>query len=156
MLSYFAMIRTFFKQASWWVAISFALNLVWEVLQLPLYTIWQSAAAPRLAYAVLHCTAGDALIALVSFLFTSIILRTAMWPSSKPWRGSVLVISFGLAYTAYSEWRNVYEIGAWAYSPAMPLVSGIGLSPLLQWLIVPAITLLVFRAAGGARSSMTP
>lgn len=39
-----------------------AANLVREALQLPLYTIWQEANAPRLAFAVLHFTGGDVLI----------------------------------------------------------------------------------------------
>jgi len=41
---------------------------------------------------------------------------------------------------------NVYEANAWAYSARMPLVFGIGLAPLLQWLVVPVATLLIVRA----------
>ena len=36
----------------------------WEVLQLPLYTLGRDGTAWEIAFAILHCTAGDALIAL--------------------------------------------------------------------------------------------
>jgi hypothetical protein len=56
---------------------------------------------------------------------------------------------FGLSYTAYSEWFNVYVRNAWAYSDAMPTVRigsiELGLSPLLQWVIVPIVALCSVR-----------
>src|SRR5713101_7282893 len=49
---------------------------------------------------------------------------------------------FGVAYTVFSEWRNVTVHSEWTYSDWMPVLSllglKIGLSPLLQWAIVPA------------------
>ncbi len=47
-----------------YLASTFALNLVWETAQLPLYTIWNEGTAGSRAFAVLHCTVGDVLIAL--------------------------------------------------------------------------------------------
>src|SRR5205807_9351338 len=48
----------------------------------------------------------------------------------------------GVAYTAFSEWLNIVVRQSWAYSERMPLIPlfgfRIGLSPLLQWIIVPA------------------
>jgi hypothetical protein len=100
----------------------------------------------RIAYAVLHCTLGDAIIAAAAFILAGLILRDAGWPSFRPWSGGAAATFFGLAYTAYSEWYNVYQAGPWAYSARMPLVFGIGLAPLLQWLVVPVATLLIVRA----------
>jgi hypothetical protein len=37
--------------------------------------------------------------------------------------------------------------------PAMPLLFGIGLSPLLQWLCVPAATLLLVRRSSWVRGT---
>src|SRR5829696_4004989 len=42
------------------------LNLAWEITQLPLYTIWWTDPGPRIAFAVLHCTAGDLMIGAAS------------------------------------------------------------------------------------------
>jgi len=35
--------------------------------------------------------------------------------------------------------------GSWAYAQAMPVVAGIGLSPLLQWVLVPLVVLCTVR-----------
>lgn len=129
-----------------WAALSFALNLVWEVVQLPLYAIAESGTASQLAYAVLHCTLGDVIIAAGSFVLAGFLLRAPDWPSSLPWPGIAIATASGLLYTAYSEWNNVYVAGTWAYSAAMPLVFGIGLAPLLQWIVVPALSLAIIRS----------
>lgn len=59
----------------------------------------------------------------------------------------------GVAYTAFSEWLNVYRLGSWAYTQAMPLLGGIGITPLLQWVIVPVAMTLLWRACGRAAGS---
>lgn len=128
-----------------WAALSFALNLVWELVQLPLYTIAATGTPAQLAYAVLHCTLGDVIIASGSFVVAGLLLRAPDWPSTRPWPGITIAMASGLIYTIYSEWNNVYVAGTWAYSAAMPLVFGIGLAPLLQWVIVPALSLAVIR-----------
>ena len=138
--------RPLLGRALLWAGLSLALNLVWEVAQLPLYTIAQDPSLVRIAYAVLHCTVGDAIIAAAGFILAGFVFQDADWPSSRPWSGGAVAILFGLAYTAYSEWYNVYQAGAWTYSARMPLIFGIGLAPLLQWLVIPVATLLIARA----------
>jgi hypothetical protein len=124
------------------------LNLLWEVLQLPLFTIWSTGTLAERAFAVVHCTGGDLLIALVSLTVALIGTWAVDWPQQRFWRVAILAIAFGMAYTAFSEWLNVYVRKSWAYSHWMPTVTlggvHIGLSPLLQWLAVPT---LAFRAA---------
>jgi hypothetical protein len=74
------------------------------------------------------------------------------------WRVALLAIVLGAAYTVYSEWLNVSVRAAWAYSDRMPLISlfGLktGLSPLLQWVIVPAATFKI--AARHLRRRVSP
>ena len=53
-----------------------------------------------------------------------------------------------MAFTAWSEWYNVYRVGNWGYTASMPTVFGIGLSPLLQWLILPPVMVAVYRTLG--------
>ena len=134
-----------------WAALSFVLNLVWEIAQLPLYTIPSARSATQVAYAVAHCTAGDAAIAAVSFLIAAAALGTARWPASHPRRGGAIIILSGVSYTAYMEWYSVYQAGYWTYSSSMPLVFDIGLSPLLQWILIPIGTVLIVRTCHRAR-----
>ncbi len=148
--------RPLLRRALRWAGLSLALNLVWEVAQLPLYTIASDPSVTRIAYAVLHCTLGDAIISAAGFILAGFVLQDADWPSSRPWSGGAVATFFGLAYTAYSEWYNVYQAGAWAYSARMPLIFGIGLAPLLQWLLVPIATLLIARAWDRTHAHKTP
>ena len=50
-------------------------------------------------------------------------------------------IMIGITYTVFSEWLNVEVRRSWSYSPAMPVLPwlGAGLSPILQWLVVPGV-----------------
>jgi hypothetical protein len=113
-------------------------NLVWETLQLPLYTVWRTARAAYLGFAVLHCWVGDLLIASVS-LGCGIAIAGRSWLRSGYQRAAVAALILGVAYTVFSEWLNVTVRGSWAYGPPMPRLPalGTGLSPLLQWVVVP-------------------
>ena len=55
---------------------------------------------------------------------------------------TLIAVALGWVYTAISEHVNTVR-GAWRYSDLMPIVPGVnvGLSPLLQWLVVPCIGL---------------
>lgn len=128
-----------------WVLYSFMLHLVWEVLQLPLYTLAEEASAGMVAWAVLHCTGGDALIALGTYLLTTAFLGLA-WPWRAPLRGLPILLIGGVAYTFFSEWFNVYRVRSWSYADSMPTVLGIGVSPLLQWIVVPSLALWLLRS----------
>ena len=100
----------------------------------------------RIAQFVFHCTLGDVLIALAMFALTGIVLRRADWPVSRPWSGSIIVATGAMAFTAWSEWYNVYRAGNWGYTASMPMIFGIGVSPLLQWLIIPPVMVVAYRA----------
>ncbi len=51
----------------------------------------------------------------------------------------------GLAVTVAPEWLNVHVWRRWAYGEDMPVVLGVGLTPLLLWVIVPLLTLWLAR-----------
>ncbi len=53
-----------------------------------------------------------------------------------------------MTFTAWSEWYNVYQIGSWGYTASMPMIFGIGLTPLLQWLILPPMMVVAYRKLG--------
>ena len=133
------------RAAALWAAFAAALNLGWELLQLPLYTIYSEGDLAAIAYAVAHCTIGDVLIAAACYGVAALATREPRWPVRRPAAGLVAAIAAGMVYTAFSEWLNVSVRGAWAYAEAMPTVFGIGIAPLAQWLIVPAATLLLAR-----------
>jgi hypothetical protein len=124
-------------------------NLAWETLQLPLYTIWVTGTVREQAFAVVHCTLGDLLIALSTLMLALIVVGDDSWPKGRFWQVTGLAVIFGISYTAFSEWLNVVVRASWSYSELMPIVTvfgvKIGLSPLLQWVVVPAAAFLIAR-----------
>lgn len=128
-----------------WAVLAFGLHGLWEAAQLPLYTLWNDPDLWRITRYVFHCLAGDVLIAVTAYLLTAIVFRDLFWPERRPWTAGALTVATGLAFTAASEWYNVYVIGSWIYASQMPTLGGIGLAPLLQWLIVPVLMILGVR-----------
>ncbi len=132
-------------RAGLWSALAFVLNLTWEMAHARLYTIWAASDGMSFAWALLHCSLGDVVIALAIFALAGVVLWRADWPASRPWIGGLIAVIGAVAFTAWSEWYNVYRAGNWGYTANMPLIFGIGLSPLLQWLILPPMMVGAYR-----------
>lgn len=99
-----------------------------------------------------RAAAWDVAISGLAYLAASLSVRSLRWmgqPSPLP---LAVYIAAGLAVTIAVE-RWALATGRWRYAPDMPVLAGIGASPLLQWLIVP---LLVLFAARGVRTSPSP
>ena len=116
-------------------------NLAWEILQLPLYTLWVTGSWREKAFAVAHCTGGDLLIAAACLLGALLVAGDRLWPNAAFWRVAGISMVTGLAYTIFSEWLNTTVRLSWSYAEAMPIVPGlrVGLSPMLQWVVVPLV-----------------
>jgi len=88
-----------------------------------------------------HCSAGDVLIAATALVLSLGIVGTREWPARHFARVAVVASVIGIGYTVFSEWMNVHVHNTWAYSQPMPVISlgrvTVGLSPMLQWCIVP-------------------
>lgn len=138
--------QTWFQAWSRYLLATALLNLAWETAQLPLYTIWTTGTRAERAFAVIHCTGGDVLIACATFLAARMIVGTSQWPTRPSDRSALATLGLAVAYTIFSEWLNTQVRGSWSYSELMPIVPllGTGVSPLLQWIVVP---LLALRAA---------
>jgi len=136
-----------------YLAATAALDLVWESVQLPLYTIWRDGTVRAKAFAVLHCTGGDLLIALACLVGALVAVGEPAWPGRRFGRVAILTVLGGLAYAVFSEWLNVEVRRSWAYSHLMPVLPpfGTGLSPVLQWLAVPILALWAAHRAGSDR-----
>jgi len=132
-----------------YLAFSAAVHAIWEIVQLPLYTIWTEGSLAQNAFALLHCTAGDVLIAAWSLLAALFLHGFRGWPQGRWLSVSVLAIIIASVYTGYSEWYNVHIKGVWTYTSAMPTLSvagyAIGLTPILQWLVVPSVAFALVR-----------
>jgi hypothetical protein len=133
------------RQAVRWAACALLLNLLWEVAQLPFYLFAPTVGPLEIAWDIVHCAAGDVGIALASFGAAALAARDPEWPVRRPWLGLAIALVVGLVWTVHSEWQNVYARGAWAYAPSMPTIAGVGVLPLLQWLLLPPLGLVMVR-----------
>lgn len=135
-----------------YLAVILAGNLVWEFLHLPLYTIWRTGSLREQAFAAFHCTLGDLLIAVSTLILALVIAGDSFWPMRRAWQVAALTILFGVGYTIYSEWLNISVRAAWAYSEWMPVITvgkfQIGVSPLLQWVVIPAAAAWIAHRRG--------
>ena len=148
------------------VAFALLLNFAWEILQAPLYAGMADMPHAQVTKACLQATFGDAVIMLLSFGGVAVAARSRHWiVAAKGWQFA-LFIGVGVSITAAIEWlaTHGYWVGNWNYLPTMPLVpgTGIGLAPLLQWVVLPLLTVwfvrrqLGHRAGTVAREATTP
>ncbi|WP_246660504.1 hypothetical protein [Nitratireductor sp. XY-223] len=122
---------------------SFLLHFVWEYLQAPTY-----AGMIELNHwdGIKLCTSatfGDVGFALTAFWATSAAARTRYWFVKPAAWQMLLYIAIGIGLTMGFEYYYTNISLRWTYSDLMPRVPpfGTGLSPLLQWLIIPPLVL---------------
>lgn len=144
--------------SDWWLPVlmlasfAFLLHFVWEMLQVPLYAGMATMAHWAGVVTCVKATAGDVVIALSAYATAAGIGRGWHWyRDTSPKRIAIYLVA-GVAITVILEGLNVYVWHRWSYSPAMPLILGIGVSPLLQWVIVPPLALWLMQRHIAGRS----
>lgn len=123
---------------------AYALHFAWEMAhakwfatmsELPFWTATAWCARAAL---------WDVAISAAAYLAAALAARNARWlrrPSSLP---IAVYLPLGLVVTVAIE-RSALATGRWRYTPDMPTIAGIGLSPLLQWIVVPLLILAAAR-----------
>lgn len=124
--------------------VTLTLHFAWEMLQAPAFmdfagSTWKGTVRCFVA------SLGDVLIASGTYGLSALAWRLD-WPIRTRWvLPAATWIGLGLLATiAFERWALAQ--GRWAYRPEMPLVFGIGLLPLLQWIVVPMLTVALVRA----------
>ena len=118
--------------------ISFILNEVWELLQMPLY----SSAYYNLGH-VVFCTLGalaDMIMVLLLYVCFGFIYKNPFWIWQRNWFKIFAVMLTGAVGAVLSEKMHLI-IGSWAYDESMPIVPfvNVGLSPFLQFFLLPVV-----------------
>lgn len=128
---------------------AFLLNLPWELWQVPLFEHMPLAPHWEAVKICSKAAAGDAVIALVAYWAVALVVRHRGWVV-VPTASRVLgFTSCGLAITVAIERLALAGqwMQGWLYSPLMPVVPGlgVGLSPLIQWLVLPPLLIWMVR-----------
>ncbi len=111
------------------------------MLQVPLFAGMTDAPHGQVVDLCTRATLGDVGIGLLAYSCGAAAQRDGLWMLSARASGASAYLLVGIAVTAVMEYAATGPLQRWSYAPEMPIVPvlGIGLSPLLQWLVVPSL-----------------
>lgn len=124
---------------------SFVFHFVWEMLQVPTYAGMEQLDHWTGVKICTQATFGDVGFALAAFWITAGIARSRRWIVTPTLRQVMIFVGVGVALTIGFEIYYTHVTHRWTYSTLMPIVPpfGVGLTPLLQWVIVPLLVIFV-------------
>lgn len=125
------------------------LNYPWEFLQVPLFDQMPDAPHWEAIKTCSRATVGDALIMLIAYWSVAVFCRNRRWFVNPRAAQVVLFSLVGVLITVAIERMALSGLwmGGWSYAPEMPImpVIGIGLTPLLQWVVLPPLVVWFVR-----------
>ena len=126
---------------------SFLLNFVWEMWQIPFFA---SAPGDPHWVGVVACTRatfGDASISVVAFWCVAALARSRWWILDASPSQVAAFVAVGVVITIILEALATGPLERWSYAPLMPTlpVLGTGVIPLLQWMLLPPLTIWFVR-----------
>ena len=135
--------------------ISFLLNFVWEMWQMPFFIFDAQDSYLRMNIMCTQASIGDGMITIIAYLITSKVFDNSKWYHEWKTKYIIIYLCVGVLLTVVLELYNTMILGRWSYAGIMPLlpIIKIGLVPILQWLIVPI--LVVYTINFGERLGQT-
>lgn len=120
------------------LVLAFLLNFAWEVIQMPLYKD-ASYTIEHIAFCALASVADAIMVLLIYFCFV-FIYKKPLWVEEFTSTRIFILMLVGAVGAIVAERRHL-SVGTWAYDNSMPLlpVVGVGLSPVLQFMLLPAL-----------------
>ena len=121
--------------------VSFSLNWIWEMLQMPAYREMSgrtfNEAAARCACAAL----GDAAITFWIYAIGAFAAGSLSWGLHRRWNVYSAIALLGATHAYWIE-QVAIKSRRWSYTNAMPTIPslGVGLWPFLQLLLLPPLT----------------
>lgn len=125
------------------------LSLPWEFGQMRLYVGSAGMSHLQGIQICMAATVGDAVIMLIAFGVVAVAARSPAWVRAPTMRQVLGFVAIGLVISIGVEIMATRSDGlfSWRYAPAMPVtpVFGVGLVPLLMWVVVPLLVLWFAR-----------
>ena len=114
------------------------LNFAWEMAQMPLYKNMQPGLQSTIFCGV--ASIADGILVMLMYYSFALVYKETFWlQKHKSKRIFALMMAGGIG-AVVAEIRHLSS-GSWSYTDAMPLVPvvNVGLSPVLQFMLLPAI-----------------
>lgn len=139
-------------------AFALLLNYPWELMQVPLFQGMRDAAHWDAIKVCTFATLGDGVIMVLAYWGAALLVRDRRWVARPRWAPMLTMIAIGVTITVLIE-RLATESAnpnwGWRYAENMPVVPmlGVGLTPVLQWVVLPVVLVwFVKRQLAGASS----
>jgi len=124
------------------IVISFILNFVWEMVQMPLYENFSFSGTTTIF--CLLASLGDAVMILIIYFIGSALFKSYSWFFRLNLKTIIYIAIAGLVLSVSGE-LIALNLNLWNYSSLMPRLffTSIGLSPILQMVILPILTFMI-------------
>lgn len=118
--------------------LAFLLNFAWEVIQMPLYK-GASYDIQQIAFCALASMADAIMVLMICFVF-ALIYKDPFWTRDLTWQRILNLMMVGGLGAIGAEIIHLSS-GNWAYARSMPIIPVVnaGLSPVLQFMILPGL-----------------
>lgn len=112
--------------------IAFLLNYVWESYHSVYLYEGHDFDSEKYVRMVTYVSIVDSALILGIYLIISVLWKNVLWLQKMNRRQVWTAAAAGLAIAAAIEYRKVFVLKTWSYTPLMPTVFGLGVSPLFQ------------------------
>lgn len=127
----------------------FALNFAWEMAQASFYSSMKGLPFWSATWLCTRAAAADVALLALCFAIAALVARKATWPLRlTPGATTTFFASCLLVTIAIERWA--IATSRWSYGDEMPLIFGVGALPLLQWILIPVLSVFAFRLAARA------
>ncbi len=144
-LKYMAFLRFLFSL----FVISTALHFGWEISQMAYYSFSGVTLSGYDAFVKDHWTtaAKDGLVTVALYLLVGMLVKNSGWAKRFNRQRFMFLIVLGFLWAVGVEYHAVEMAHRWAYAPSMPMIPilNVGVSPVLQMVIVPFFAIFFVR-----------
>jgi hypothetical protein len=113
-------------------AFAFLLNYVWESYHAVYLYTGHDFRAEKYVRMLTYVSIIDGSLIVGIHLILSILWKNVLWLQKMSMGQVWTAAATGLMIAAFIEYRKIFMLNAWSYTPRMLTLFGIGLSPLLQ------------------------
>jgi len=127
-----------------YVIFVFLLNFTWEALHAP-YLYVPHPFSMHFWPMIFYAASIDAIILFFMLLVGALVWRNKEWFAVMDYKKYLYFIITAIAAAVFMEVRAVYFLHSWSYSNLMPIVFGVGLSPLTQLALTGLLSIWLVR-----------
>ena len=119
------------------------LNFPWEFLQAPFFASMASAPHWPATKDCAQAAVGDATMTLIAYWLIALCMRSRHWVRTPSPSGTFGFVCFLVVLNVGIEKLATEHLGRWSYAVSMPIVPllGMGVLPLIQWLLLPPVVI---------------